>query len=267
MRRLTTAGSATMKLTETTHPATRVSCQGIRRGVKCCAAVNFMMRRLMPTLLMLECLCACRTVPPSSTTNESHESLTAPARRAGDIHVCAVAVIGPLLDLTYTNYSSQGIFDRVPVPEGRAAFGANACEWNSRNHLAVAISGPPEALCDISRFLEAQRTQHILVDVFDAATGIKLTPTDWPAFALMTGGHSEGEIASPPRANWELTLMTNELGVRILILPIDLEEAPTAQGRVLLSLQPMEKIFLRPTGDASPVVVDTRLVEFTVSEP
>ena len=69
------------------------------------------------------------------------------------------------------------------------------------------------------------------------------------------------------RSEWELTRMTNELGLRVLILPIELVQAPSRNGRVRVALDPMAKVFRASAGAEVPVVVDTRPVEFILHEP
>ncbi len=226
------------------------------------------LRLAMPALVMFTCLCGCRSAAPSALSGAVRESPAPPSARSREVHISAVALIGPLLDLTYTDDCPRKFFYRIPVPEERATRGANACDWDWRIHVVLSISGPPEELSDVSSFVHAQRNQKLLVDVFDAASGTKLSPSFMLRFVGCGFPATEHpEDLAPTRSEWELTRMTKELGLRVLILPVELRQAPSGDGRVLVSLQPMEELFRWTIGGKLPIVVDTRLVELRLSEP
>lgn len=217
---------------------------------------------------MMACLCGCRIAAPDALLGAVRESAAPPSARSREVHISAVALIGPLLDLTYTDHYPQKFFYRIPVPEERATRGANACDWPWRIHVVLSISGPPEKLSDVSSFVHLQTDNELLVDVFDAASGTKLSPSCMLRFIGCVFPAPEPPLGvAPPRSEWELTRVTKELGMRVLILPVELRQAPSADGRILVSLQPMEKLFLSTIGGELPIVVDTRLVELRLSEP
>lgn len=253
-----------MKRTETMNSKTGARILSVRSGMNRSSAMRF----AMPALVMFTCLCGCRSAAPSALLGAVRESAAPLSPRSREVHISAVALIGPLLDLTYTDYCAQKFFYRIPVPEERATRGVNACDWDWRIHVVLSISGPPEELSDVSSFVHSQTDQELLVDVFDAASGTKLSPSFMHSFVgcgFPATEHPEDVV--PTRSKWEVTRVTRELGMRVLILPVDLRQAPSADGRILVSLQPMEKLFRESIGGELPIVVDTRLVELRLSEP
>ncbi len=231
-------------------------------------AARFARRALfVQSLLVHSLLNGCHSGSQSARVSDSQASADVYTQPAREIHIAAIALVGPLLDLTYTNYIAlgEGNVDALPVPKHLATtMPPRDARW--RIHIVLSISGPHEEVARISSFVHAQQVDELLVDVFDATTEKRLTPSALNRLTEIFSETASGD-PRPMRSEWELTRMTNELGLRVLILPIELVQAPSRNGRVRVALDPMAKVFRASAGAEVPVVVDTRPVEFILHEP
>lgn len=234
------------------------------------------LRCALLVLLSIPLPCGCQLAPlnarPAEPINASlmkAHPISAPTPTV--VHIKAVALVGPILELRYikSNTVQVGVGDGVVHAAPLRGERANApCEIGSgrRLHLLLSLDGLDTAVEHIASFIQAPEDMTPLVDVFDASTGKRLTPTAQRRPMKWSYDASEFAHTQPPRAAWDQKLATNTLVLRVLVLPIDLELPPSSDGRVRVSLAPMAAMFRARTHDDATVMVDTRPVELGAAQ-
>jgi hypothetical protein len=213
-------------------------------------------------------LAGCQSGPPPARESASQEWPAVAALPVSDVRIAAVALAGPVLELAFIQHIERdpSLVYAAPIAQHRApTVCARRTGW--RVHIVLSLSGPPAKLENIASFVHSQSAVELLIDVFDAASGQRLTATERDTHMIGIYEDSDFALAQPKRAAWEQTLMTSELGLRVLIIPIDLVAAPSPNGLVRVSLQRMAESFRAWSESDVLVMVDTCFVELGLHSP
>ncbi len=218
-------------------------------------------------LLAIALPCGCQVGPTKPRADEFAQAHPISAPTPTEVRVEVVALVGPMLELTYINSASPNDGAVYAAPISTELVGDPSVTHSGRRiHALLSLSGPDAALARVARCLHAPEYMTVLVDVFDVETGKRLTPSVCQTSRKWCYDASEYARTQPPRAAWEQTLATNTLVLRVLVFPVDLELPPSQGAKVRVSLEPMAAMFRAMKSEDVPVVVDTRSIEFAVHE-
>lgn len=218
-------------------------------------------------LLAIALPCGCQVGPTKPRAGEFAQAHPISAPIPTEVHVEAIALVGPMLELTYINSASPSDGAVYAAPISTELVGDPSVTHSGRRiHALLSLSGPDAALARVARCLHAPENMTVLVDVFDVETGKRLTPSLYKTPRKWCYDASEYARTQSPRAAWEQTRATNSLLLLVLVLPVDLECPPSEGARLRISLEPMAAMFRAMKSEDVPVVVDTRSIEFAVRE-